>query len=177
MKPRGMLMTEHRLIEKMIDIIQAETLKIQKGKVLDEFLINSVVDFMRFYADATHHGKEEDILFSMLENKDMSSEDSKLMNDLIEEHRFARHATEDIIRAEKLYFQGEDTIGIIITTFNAFAVFYPKHVQKEEENFFPNSEIYFSEQELESMIRKFHDFDKGMIHKKYKSLVEDLQNK
>ncbi len=64
-----------------------------------------------------------------------------------------------------MYFQGEDTIGIIITTFNAFAAFYPKHVQKEEEIFFPNSEIYFSEPELESMIRQFHDFDTSMIHK------------
>jgi hemerythrin-like domain-containing protein len=177
MKPRGMLMIEHRLIERMIDIIEAETFKIEKGRIIDEFTIDSIIDFMNFYADATHHGKEEDILFSRLENNEMSPEDLKLMQQLIEEHKFARNITADIVKAQEKYFLGQDTTDTIITSFNTFVAFYPKHVQKEDEMFFPNSEKYFSDSEMDAMLREFEEFDRTMIHKKYKSLVEQFEKK
>ncbi|HBG27941.1 MAG: hypothetical protein A2Y10_18290 [Planctomycetes bacterium GWF2_41_51] len=175
MKPRGILMTEHRLIERMIVIIQKEIAEIERGRQIDKFTINPIIDFMRFYADQTHHGKEENILFRQLAKKEMTEEDSKLMAELIDEHKFARTATEDIINAEEKFFKGQNTIGIIITTFNSLVRLYPRHIQKEDDIFFPNSETYLTDEELEAMVTKFEDFDRTMIHKKYKSLIEQFE--
>ena len=72
MKPRGPLMIEHRLIEKMFALVREEVQQVKNGKRLDPIFVDTVVDFIRTYADRTHHGKEEDILFRDLEKKSMS---------------------------------------------------------------------------------------------------------
>ncbi len=70
MLPRGPLMTEHRLIEKMLTIIDKRVSIMQEKNEIDPVFIDSAVDFIRTYADRTHHGKEEDILFRELEKKE-----------------------------------------------------------------------------------------------------------
>ena len=81
MKPRGPLMIEHRLIEKMLKIIEKEIGNIRKSNKVDPVFIDTAVDFIRIYADRTHHGKEEDILFKALEKKIMNSSENKMMNE------------------------------------------------------------------------------------------------
>jgi len=41
--------------------------------------------FIRFYADRTHHDKE-DILFRELDKRSLSDNDRRNMNELVEEH-------------------------------------------------------------------------------------------
>lgn len=62
MKPRGLLMIEHRLIEKMLKAVEKEIGKIRGSMNINPIFIDTAVDFIRTYADRTHHGKEEDIL-------------------------------------------------------------------------------------------------------------------
>ncbi len=52
--------------------------------------IDSAVDFISVYADRCHHGKEEEILFRDLAKKKMNEEDTRIMNELIEEHIWGR---------------------------------------------------------------------------------------
>jgi hemerythrin-like domain-containing protein len=53
--------------------------------------------------------------------------------------------------------------------------FYPKHIIKEDKAFFPASRKYFSNEEDDAMLREFWEFDRKMIHEKYKSVVEALE--
>jgi hemerythrin-like domain-containing protein len=69
MKPIGPLMIEHRLIERMVKLLAAELEKIKKMSYANISLVNVGVDFFRTYADRTHHGKEEEILFRELHKK------------------------------------------------------------------------------------------------------------
>jgi hemerythrin-like domain-containing protein len=86
MKPRGPLMIEHRLIEKMLEVVRRQVAAMKKTGKTDPVFIETVVDFVRVYADRTHHGKEEDILFKALEGKEMSGQDEKIMQELLDEH-------------------------------------------------------------------------------------------
>ena len=67
------------------------------------------VDFIRVYADRTHHGKEEAILFRELKNKPLSTEDRRVMNELIEEHVFGRQTTKTLVDANIRYRNGDKT--------------------------------------------------------------------
>ena len=69
MLPIGSLMIEHRLIERLIALIEKEGDKIKKDNLTDIDFIDDCIDFIRTYADRCHHGKEEDILFRDLRNK------------------------------------------------------------------------------------------------------------
>lgn len=58
MQARGPLMVEHRLIERMLLIIKGTLSKVGPSQEIDPVFVDIVVDFIRMYADRTHHGKE-----------------------------------------------------------------------------------------------------------------------
>ncbi|MBN1798547.1 MAG: hemerythrin domain-containing protein [Spirochaetales bacterium] len=176
MKPRGPLMIEHRLIEKILVLTSKELILIQKNKKVNPIFIDTVVDFIRIYADRTHHGKEEDILFKALENKNLDKKDKKMMEDLVNEHINARKVVGQLVDANKNYINGDFTsIDIIINKLSFLIDFYPNHILKEDKIFFPNTENYFSNDELDDMLNDFWEFDRKMIHEKYNRLYESLK--
>jgi hemerythrin-like domain-containing protein len=173
MQARAPLMIEHRLIERMIGIITRTLSRIEMKKKVDPIAIDTVVDFIRTYADRTHHGKEEDVLFRDLKKKGLSEEDQQLMNELIQEHVLGRKTTRQLIDANDRYRNGDQTALAEITAHLAsLADFYPKHIEKEDKIFFPAARGYFSEEEDQAMLNEFWEFDRKMIHEKYISVVE-----
>jgi hemerythrin-like domain-containing protein len=176
MKPRGQLMIEHRLIEKMLKVIQKQISVIEKQNRMDPVFIDTVVDFVKIYADRTHHGKEEEILFRDLSMKNMTPEDEKVMAELIEDHKFGRKITANLVQAGKDYRNGRlEALQTIIENLSVLVDFYPKHIIKEDKVFFPNTENCFSPEEQENMLNEFWEFDRKMIHEKYKSVLENLK--
>jgi hemerythrin-like domain-containing protein len=177
MKARGPLMIEHRLIEKMLEFVKQQVSLIDTQKSINPVIVDTVVDFIKTYADRTHHGKEEDILFRELSKKQMSAEDQKGMDELVEEHRYGRRLVQELVQARKRYVAGSnEALGVIRENLALLADFYPKHIEKEDKVFFPNTEKYFTTTELDSMLQEFWEFDKMMIHEKYKSVVEEFKN-
>jgi len=171
-------MIEHRLIEKMLKIARMELDIIKKDRKIDAVFIDTIVDFIRTYADRTHHGKEEDILFKELEKKKLNSIDKKIMKELIEEHITARKAVKELVDATKKYTDGDlKSIDTIIEKLSFLISFYPVHIYKEDKVFFPDTEKYFIEAELDKMLNDFWEFDKKMIHEKYNKLYESLLKK
>ncbi|HOO70551.1 MAG TPA: hemerythrin domain-containing protein [Spirochaetota bacterium] len=178
MKPRGPLMIEHRLIEKMLIIANKELVNIKNNKTVDSIFIDTLVDFIRIYADRTHHGKEEDILFKELDNKKLNDKDKKGMQELIDEHIAARKIVKELVEAKTKYIEGDSkSINTIIDKLTFLINFYPVHIKKEDKVFFPDTEKYFSNEELDKMLNDFWDFDKKMIHEKYNKLYESLSKK
>ena len=175
MKPRGPLMIEHRLIEKMLKVVEKEITRINKDGAVDTAFIDAMVDFIRTYADRTHHGKEEDILFKELEHKNLNNNDRAGMKELIDEHIRARQAVRELIAANNSYRNGDSKgIEVIKDKLTFLVHFYPEHIQKEDKVFFPNTERYFTGEELDKMLEDFREFDCKMIHEKYEKLYEAL---
>ena len=178
MQARGPLMIEHRLIEKMISVINDALSEIDSKQMVDPVFVDTAVDFIRMYADRIHHGKEEDILFRELRGKPMSDEDQQVMNELIDEHVFGRQTTKALVDANTRYRNGDKAaLKDIADKLRTLISFYPKHIEKEDKVFFPASMSYFTEEEDQAMLAEFWEFDRKMIHEKYKSVVEELQNK
>jgi hemerythrin-like domain-containing protein len=176
MQARGPLMIEHRLIEKMLNVIQKKLKLVEQAKSIDPYFVDTAVDFIRVYADRTHHGKEEDILFRDLRKKKLSEKDQKLMNELIEDHIFGRKTTKALVEANARYRIGDKTSLLqVIECLKTLIDFYPKHIKKEDDIFFPSSRTYFSEEEDQAMLDEFWEFDKKMIHEKYKDVVKESE--
>jgi len=178
MQARGPLMIEHRLIERMISVIKRALTQITSTEEVDPVFIDTVVDFIRIYADRTHHGKEEDILFRELNKRDLSAEDERMMNELIEEHVFARRTTKALVEANIRYRNGEAAaLTDIADKLRTLVEFYPGHIDKEDKIFFPASRAYLTNEEDQAMLSKFWEFDRKMIHEKYKLLVHGPEGK
>ena len=61
--PVDVLITEHKLILRAVELIKKEATKMHANKKVNPNFITAAVDFFRTYADRFHHGKEEGILF------------------------------------------------------------------------------------------------------------------
>jgi hemerythrin-like domain-containing protein len=176
MKPIGPLMREHRLIEKMLSCFEGETRKITEQKKVDPLFVDTAVDFIRTYADRTHHGKEEDILFRDLINKQLSREHARIMEELVEEHKYARKTVAMLVDAKERHLTGEDTSQEVVTLLKELAHFYPIHIEKEDKHFFYPCMEYFTPEEQDKMLAEFYEFDRKMIHEKYGKVVNQIES-
>ncbi|WXG46674.1 MAG: hemerythrin domain-containing protein [Candidatus Atabeyarchaeum deiterrae] len=178
MKPIGPLMVEHRLIERMIAVVKEELNKIKEGKKVDSVFIDTYVDFLRTYADRCHHGKEEDILFRDLGKKNLSQEHKKTMDELVDEHKFARKTVGALVNAKERYLLGSsDALNNVTSNLRTLIEFYPKHIEKEDKHFFFPILDYFTKQEQDAMLQEFWEFDRRLIHEKYQKVVEQFGKK
>jgi len=169
-------MIEHRLIERMITLIKQKLGQIESTNQVDPLFIDTVVDFIGIYADRTHHGKEEDILFKKLENKQMSDQDRRIMDELVDEHALGRKTTKELVEANAQYRVGEKiALAVIVSKLKKLVNFYPKHIEKEDKVFFPSYMKYLSDEEDQLMLEEFYEFDREMIHEKYKSVLHKLE--
>jgi len=176
MQARGPLMIEHRLIEQMLSVVKKVLVKIEAEHEVDPVFVDLAVDFIRMYADRTHHGKEEDILFRELNKKPLNEKDRNIMRELIDEHVFGRHTTKALVEATSRYRNGDKAaLTDIAAKLRTLVDFYPRHIEKEDKVFFPASRAYFTDEEDQAMLAEFFEFDRRMIHEKYRSVVEGLE--
>ena len=177
MKPIGPLMWEHRLIERMVKILEKELIKIKKTDEVDTSIILLGIDFFRTYADRTHHGKEEDILFKELNKKELTKEHKKTMNKLVEDHVFARKTVGALNDANTSVIKGnKDSINEIISNLEKLVKLYPRHIYVEDKEFFFPILEYFNKEEQDNMLKDFWEFDQKMIHEKYTKIVNNLEH-
>ncbi|MBM4295334.1 MAG: hypothetical protein FJ126_10605 [Deltaproteobacteria bacterium] len=185
MLPIAPLMHEHRLIERMLTLMQLELQRIKENVAVDpEFafvdpvFIDIAVDFSRAYADRCHHGKEEDILFEELTKKDLSPEHRRVMVELIQEHVWAREATGRLLKAKENYLREQKgALEEILSLLEQLTEFYPRHIDKEDRRFFIPVMDYFTQEEKNAMLEQMWEFDRKMIHDKYTGIVEAIENR
>lgn len=185
MQPIGPLMIEHRLIERLLNLMTREFKRIKDNVAVDaEFafvdpvFIDAAVDFIRTYADRCHHGKEEDILFKALAAKNLSPEHRLTMEELIQEHAWGRETTASLVRAKDAYLQEKPgALDELLGHLEKLVEFYPRHIDKEDKHFFIPCMAYFSDAEQAELLARMHEFDRMLIHEKYRGVVESMEQR
>jgi hemerythrin-like domain-containing protein len=166
-------MIEHRLIERAVGLMEKEKQRLEAGGELDPVTVDALADFIKTYADRTHHGKEEDILFEDLQGKPLSDEEKSVMDELVEEHKLGRRLTKQLVDSKNEVVAGRrEKLKDVIDAMRQLIEFYPQHIRKEDDRFFPDTERHYSADELAEMVSQFYAFDRGMIHEKYRNVVE-----
>jgi hemerythrin-like domain-containing protein len=176
MMPIGSLMIEHRLIERVIAVLEKGLHKMNRNEYLDPEIVATSVEFIRIYADRCHHGKEEDILFRDLERKQLSDQHRDTMNQLKEEHVLGRQITNSLSEANDRYYRHERGSYLDMKKHIEHLVeFYPAHIETEDKRFFVPCMEYFDQQEQDRMLQEFWEFDRSLIHDRYRDMVESLE--
>jgi len=177
MKPIGLLMVEHRLIERAVEQIRASAKECKQNNVCFTDL-GQLIDFLSSYADLCHHGKEEKILFVECEGKHLPADLKNLMHELIHEHVAFRK-----MRERMVVFNQEMACGRTVNLekldelIEVFCSRLQEHIKKEDTLFFPQAMKYFNADEQSQMLDKFRNFDQGVMHEKYRLLISELEEK
>ena len=99
---------EHRVIERMLAILEAAAVRVDTGQELPTEFFPKLVDFIRNFADRCHHGKEEDNLFPAMEKRGIPRQAGPIGVMLIE-HEQGRAYVRGIDEAGKRFVSGDKT--------------------------------------------------------------------
>ncbi len=176
MKAYGILMMEHRVIERMLSVLADRSSSMRNEGKADTAFLLQVADFLRSYVDLIHHGKEEEILFRDLAKKNMSDEHSSIMARLVEEHGISRGNVRRLRSSCGRYDGGaDDALDEILGIVGEILRLYASHIETEDKRFFIPVSAYFTDQELARMLEDFRRFDMKAGPEKYVRMVEALE--
>ena len=172
---------EHENINRVNDVIQAISLKILHGEEVPVEDLRKMVEFIRDYGDAYHHGKEEEILSSyMLEHLGPVAE-KLVRSGMYVEHDQGRALVLDLEAALNEYETNPTEEGKLEIMTNALG--YRRqlrsHIDKENDVVYPFAVKNLPAEVLEKVEEETRVFnDKNTeVREKYTALLEELEKK
>ena len=131
------LMAEHRVIESAIRALTAYARSVANGSDAPRADLAGLVGFLQDYADAYHHGKEEDILFRAMIDNGMPVNGGPLAV-MLAEHTEGRRLTSrlsDISSGEGEWNREQRRKLLFDAT--GYARLLKEHIQKEDRVLYP----------------------------------------
>jgi len=155
-----MLMKEHRLIERALDAMEGwlTTLSPESNSD-DRAQLARFVSFIRGFADAYHHGKEEDILFVAMVEHGFPRQEGPIAV-MLHEHDLGRSLVRvlDGLAQQSTTWSQEDR-GTLEQTVQEFSALLRRHIQKEDQVLYPMADARLPEPVKEEMFRRFQAFE------------------
>jgi len=149
MKITEFLAHEHRVIEKMLECLEKITDRAAAEGVLARESASPSLDFFRKYADRCHHGKEEDLLFPMMEARGVTRKTSPL-GGMLFDHILGR----SLVRAmAKSLEEGPSSKAVaeFQEASRDFIRLLRRHIDKEDHVLFPLADQVLNERDQESL--------------------------
>ena len=178
MKAMDVLMDEHRVIEGVLNTLEASVDHMESGlPVRAEFLL-SAAEFMQGFADGCHHQKEEGILFKRLEEQGISTQGCPL-GVMLAEHAAGRQYAKALKSAAQA-IQSGDTSAIrrAIMSSRSYITLLRQHIYKEDNILFPMAEQVIPAEGHAEIMDDFEQIEREEvgegIHQKYLAIAEKL---
>lgn len=134
------LVDEHRLILRMITLLERNAARTADGGYSNWQFYLDGVDFIRNFADRFHHAKEEDVLFEALVKNGMPRENSPIAAMLME-HDQGRAFVKAMETATLEAMDGQSgRERTIADNALAYAALLREHIAKEDEILYPLAE-------------------------------------
>jgi hemerythrin-like domain-containing protein len=171
------MVDEHRLILRMVALLDEKARLLGEGKFDDWGFFLDAVDFIRTYADRFHHAKEEDILFRELVRNGMPRENSPVAAMLMghEQGRAFVRGMEEAALAAK---SGDRTAAArIVENASAYVAFIRDHIEKEDKILYPLAERVLPAGWRADMNAEYAQAETAApegLEEKYRQLVERL---
>lgn len=130
--PTGVLREEHRRILQLADVLERVVGVASSRGAVDFGAAEECVTLVRLYADALHHGKEEDLLFPELEESGMPA-DAGPIAVMLEEHREGRVYAKAMADALPLAREGDGAaLRRLVNAARGWVSLIRGHILKED---------------------------------------------
>ena len=176
------MMEEHQYISRMLKVVRKACLGIMEGQSIYFEDFYHMVDFIRNYADAHHHGKEEKFLFKEMENH-LGSLGSKLIrNGMLVEHDLGRLYIKDLIEAlDEVKAGNEERKLDVIAHAISYTHLLERHIAKEDEVVYSFGTRELPKEILEMVDEKSELFEQEAAYQgtqtRYIYLLKQLEEK
>lgn len=184
------LKTEHRLIERVLDALDAYTREVQRrgsgarpeqeGVKSDKQELAGFVTFIREFADRCHHGKEEGILFEeLVENGFPSSGPISVM---LHDHEAGRALVRTLagLSEQTAPWSAEDRQQVAAAA-QEYTDLLRRHIQKEDTVLYPMAESHLLPEVMKRVGERFERFEEEETghgeHQRLHALAEELASR
>ena len=156
------LMNEHRLIEQVLGSLETFTSEVEGGLAVERAVLADYGAFLREFADACHHAKEEDILFERMAERGFSRESGPVAV-MLHEHRIGRSHVAVLREAGG----GAGRLASVETQLvlehaGAFIPLLRAHILKEDRILYPMAVRLLTGPELDAMETEFEALEARM---------------
>lgn len=177
MRAIDILMHEHRIIERVLDALEAYADDIEMGKDLPLADLIKFATFAREFADRCHHGKEEDILFESMVNQGFPKEGGPI-GVMLQEHTEGRARVKSLAAAIEQPGWTPALRDQVIADARAYVGLLRGHIQKEDQILYPLAVQNLPQERMEAMADEFDRFEESVtgkgVHERYHKLADEL---
>ena len=158
----AILRKEHEAILKMLAATEAAAGRIEAGQEVKAATLEGLVEFFRLFADKCHHGKEEDLLFPLMESRGMPRSGGPT-GVMLKEHEMGRALIKQMVEALEAQQRGESgALARWAGPARQYASLLRSHIEKENNILFVMAERMLTAAEQEQLAA---DFDKIEVEK------------
>lgn len=173
-----MLMGEHRIIERVLDGLVGFADEVQRKGSTEKEELARFVRFVREFADAGHHGKEEDILFAAMVEHGFPRNGGPIAV-MLQEHDQGRGLVRILRdRAEQDGPWSDADRQEVASVAGGFAGMLRGHIHKEDAILYPMAEQHLPGEALaavgEACERYERDATRAAHHEALHALAEEL---
>ncbi len=179
MQATDTLMSEHRVIERVLLVLETAARQVQAGQAVRPGFFVDAAGFIKGFADGCHHVKEEGVLFKALERNGMPPDRGPVAV-MLTEHEQGRVFTRRM-RAAAEKWQAGDLSAREDAASNALAyvTLLRQHIHKEDQVLFPMAgrviPVDQQAQVMEDFEQVEHEETGPGVHEKYLALAESLE--
>ncbi len=154
-----LLRHEHEAILKMLDVTEKVANRLQRGEAVRQEVLANLQEFFRLFADQCHHGKEEDLLFPLLEQKGVPRAGGPI-GVLLDEHEEGRSLIRQMRDAAEAAKSGVTGAGSRWAgAARRYAGLLRGHIEKENNVLFMMAERVLSPREQEQLAEDFEKLE------------------
>ena len=174
------LRDEHEGILVMLDVLEHLAVDLQQGRPVNREHLAQLLDFLRTFADACHHGKEEDLLFPALVAAGLPAQGGPI-GVMLSEHTQGREYIRGMAAALAKMSAGENAD----TEFSQHALGYVEllraHIRKENMILFSLAEQHLPPAEHARLTRAFAEAEATKIgpgvHERYHAMIRQFRDR
>lgn len=172
------LRDEHDAILRMLDVTDESARRLDAGENVPAHVLNGLLEFLKLFADRCHHGKEEDLLFPLLEKKGLPRNGGPI-GVMLHEHELGRKLIAEMSAAAEAYTTGDQGAGARwAQPARHYSALLREHIQKENNILFVMAERMLSEAEQQALKQSFDKVEVEKMgagtHERLHALMDQL---
>jgi len=180
LKATEILMQEHLLIQEVLDALERGALRLASGAETPKDFFLEAADFIRGFADETHHKKEEGVLFKALASYGFSPHAGPVAV-MLSEHEEARRFTQALAEAAQKFHRGDSSAREDLIMYAlSYVRHLRQHIMKENNILFPMADRVVPEAEAARIEADFARVERDEIgadaHPKYEAMARKLKD-
>src|SRR5437763_8646603 len=160
----AILRAEHETILRMLDSTEAVARSLREGHPVTPEALFELVEFYHVFVDERHRGKEEDLLFPMLERKGVYQWEPDIIGANLIDHEDGGGWIGSLHRLARAYRQGHAAAGLRwAMAASNYVVWLRAHIESENQSLLPLADKLLTCDEQHALASSFAQTGTGRI--------------